>query len=613
MEEYLIIKNGLVLTLDRAGKTGYYTIIIKNGKIFLIDYDNNFNEKEFTIKNPGSVIIDATGKIVMPGLFNSKLISSYSFSRYFFKKCDYENLNNWLSLKLIDRYLLQDANNKFMKELLDISYSRSLQSGELFICESGTGISRDFFEKFFSDTDRIRQYFNISVYDYSLLKNLSGQERFISVGYKANEDINNYSLTSVKKAMSDQKPLLFFDASLSQKTIDSIKKVFGKPFISVLSEMEMISQGTVISNPTHLSEAETEILKKKKATVLISPSDYLNFNGKKTDFDSLIFSGLNLIIGTGYTGSSIFSELKILSTLISKKILDAEMLLKTAIYNPSLLFGISNITGKIERTKSADMIILSMKNLRNAPDLPEISSGTVSEFIIQNLSEKDITEIILRGEIIMKDGMSLISDPAKEVRSSEEISKKMYSEGKYLEFREKYMMRGRVDLLTGDSSESADTEKEEIFVDMNLTGDYTGEGEFTILGIKKDEFEIKREEVITEDINMKITEIVSLDNGINLLGNEEESVQILSPAERRYIPEGGQKKSEKEKNKTVKVPEIKGDEIKISFQEEVSEEKIEEGNKTDVKTDIKTEVREEFVLKKKFKFGFGDDDKAKND
>ena len=39
--------------------------------------------------------------------------------------------------------------------------------------------------------------------------------------------------------------------------------------------MEMISQGTVISNPTHLRNRD-EILKKKSNSADI-PSDYLNF------------------------------------------------------------------------------------------------------------------------------------------------------------------------------------------------------------------------------------------------------------------------------------------------------------------------------------------------
>ena len=105
MEDFIVIKNGLVLTLDRKGLAGYFNILVRNGKIYLIDYEKKFNEKEVKAKYPDAVIIDASDRIIMPGFFNSSLISSYALNKYFFRKCTYENINSWLSLKLIEKFL----------------------------------------------------------------------------------------------------------------------------------------------------------------------------------------------------------------------------------------------------------------------------------------------------------------------------------------------------------------------------------------------------------------------------------------------------------------------------------------------------------------------------
>ncbi|HMS64651.1 MAG TPA: amidohydrolase family protein [Ignavibacteria bacterium] len=612
MDEYILIKNGLVLTLDRKGMTGYFHILIRSGKIFLIDYERRFNEKEFILKYPETKIIDARNKIVMPGFFNSRLISEYSLNKYFFKKCNYENINSWLSLKLIDKYLSSSVNSDVLKELLKISFMRSLRNGELYVCESSTCIMKEFFEKNFSDVEWIRQYFNLAVYDYTMLSELSGQENFISLGFKADEDINNYSLASMKKTLAGKKLRLFIEASLSQKTFDSIKKVFGKPFITVLSEMELISRSTVISNPTHLSKAETEILINKNASVLISVSDYLNFQDKKTDFDEMISSDLNIITGTGYTGSSIFSELKILSSLISKNNLNSESLLKTAILNPATVFGVSNITGSIERNKSADMIILSLSDIRNILTIPEISSEIVSEFIIQNLSEKDISEVIFKGEILIKDKNDLSPDQNFISKKTKEISEKIYKEGKYFEFKEKYLMRGRVDSMTEETEEDADKKTDEIFVDMTMTGnEYLGEGEFTVLGIKEDEYKKLREKVKTEAVNIKISEINSLENELNFIEDDEDSQQITVP-----LP-----KKETQKNEITKSVEIKSDDQFLTSEEiKISEIKLAESQdeKIEIVEKVKkqTEENEEnekapVVIKSKLKFGFSDEDKKK--
>lgn len=624
MDEYILIKNGLVLTLDRKGMTGYFNILIRNGKIYLIDFERRFNEKEFTAKYPDTKVIDARNKIVMPGFFNSRLISSYTLNKYFFKKCNYENINSWLTLKLIDKYLSNTANSEILNELLKISYMRSLRSGEIFICESSTVIMKEFFEKHFSDSEWIKQYFNLAVYDYTMLSELSGQEKFISLGFKADEDINNYSLASMKKTLSGKKLRLFIEASLSQKTLDSVKKVFGKPFINVLSEMELISPSTVISNPTYLSKSEAEILINKNATVQISVSDYINFQDKKTDFDEMIFSDLNIILGTGFTGSSIFSEMKILSSLVSKHNLNSESLLKMATLNPARVFGVSNLTGSIERNKSADMIILSMSDIRNAITVPEISSEIVSEFVIQNLSEKDISDVILKGEILIRDKKELTSEINFALKKSEEISKTIFLEGKYFEYKEKYLMRGRVDLMNPETEEETENKPEEIFVDMTVTGsEYVGEGEFIVLGPKEDEYKNLRNKDKTEVVKIKVSEINSLEDDLNFLDEDEDTQQIAEKGNKRKtvnvkketiktvnihtgVISDTADKNENSKNENAD-NESEEIEVKETFDKE---EKIETEEKSDIEKS--SEVNENPVLvRSKLKFGFGDGDKKK--
>lgn len=516
MDKYIIIKNGLVLTLDRKGQTGYFNIIIKNNKIFLIDYENKFNEKEFRSKNPESLIIDAQDKLIMPGFFNSKLISSYTLNKIFFKKCTYQNINSWLSLKWIENYLSRIENAEMLRDLLKINYLRSLQNGEIFINESSPVITKDFSDVYFTDLEWIKQYYNLTAYDFKIPPSQDGR---ISYGIINDENVNNYSLTSVKKNLSGNKVKLFIEASLSEKTFDLIRKVFGRTLINVLAEMDMISSDTIISNPTHISPVELEILKMKNATVLLCPSDFVNLSDKKLDLDELITSGINLIIGTGYTGTDILTELKILSTLVSKNLFSYENILQTAILNPSLVYGVSNLTGSIDRNRSADLIFFDLKDLRNTLSLPETDKDNVCEFIVHNLSSKDISDVMIKGELLIKDKTEQFEKQFSYHERSEEISHKLYSAGKYFEYKEKYLMRGRVDRLSLENSgeESEIEKKPEIFVDMTETGEYMGEGEFTILGTKEEEFEKPRErdkEPVEKQFNLQ--EIKSLENDLNL-------------------------------------------------------------------------------------------------
>lgn len=603
MEEFTVIKNGLVLTLDRKSQSGYYNIIIRNGKIFLIDYENKFNEREFKIKNPQAEIIDAKNKLIMPGFFNSKLISTYSLNKLFLKKCTYENIGTWLSLNLIDKYLSAKENLEIQKDLFKISYARSILNGELFVNESSTSVKKEFFETCFEDTDWIEQYFNLTIYDYSILDDFKGLENFISVGFKTDDEINNYSLSSLKKSLAGNKLKLFLDSSLSQKNFDSIKKDFRKPFINVLADMDLISDNTVIINPLKINSSEIEILKKKKSVILISPSDYLNLSDMKTDFDELIFSGLNVIIGTGYTGNNILSELKLLPLLSSSRTISFEYIFRMAVLNPSVVFGISNVTGSVERNKSADLIFFDISDLRNTLMLPDTDSENVCEFIIKNLNTKDISDVILKGKFLIKGGEKLFQFPETLQTKAKEISDRIYSAGKYFEFKEKYLMRGRVNRidLVSFEEESGTTLKEEIFVDMTETGEYVGEGEFTILRAKEEEFEKprKREEENEPVINLK--EIKSMEDDLNLFEGLEETQQIIKP--RKLI------KKEKEVNKnTEDIKQVSAEQKNESNDKIITgKDEIEttEQNTGEIK---KEETSKSSIQYTKLKFGFKDDE-----
>jgi len=589
MDKYIVIKNGLVLTLDRKGHTGFFNIIIRNNKIFLIDYEKQFNEKEFVAKNPDATIIDATEKLVMPGFFNANCNSSYSLNKIFFKKCNYENLNSWLSLKLIDNYLSRSENSGVLIDLLKICYTRSLKNGELFVNETSPSIKKDFFDKYLSDISWIYQYYNLTAYDNSML---TGENDFISLGFKIEDDLNNYTLTSVKRSLSDINSKLIIEASLSKKSIDSIRNDFGRPFTSVLAEMELVSGNTIISNPNHLNPFEIEILQNKKSAILISPSDYINLSGEKIDMNELILSGINLIIGTGYTGSDILSELKILSTMVSMDITSFENIMQMAILNPSVSFGISNLTGSIERNKSADMIFFDLRDLRNTLTIPETDSENVCGFIIQNLASHDISDVMIKGEMLIRDKKENYSYLESAHLKAKEISDKIFSAGKYFEYKEKYLMRGRVDKL-GRNANFEDVKepvKEEIFVDMTETGEYVGEGEFTILGTKEDEFEKPRQkEEKKQAINLK--EIKSLENDLNLFDEEDELQELTND----------ELKKENKKEQKVLL-EIKDPAEEIEVTKELNSPVTEDARL------IEPEIKKPEFKKTKLKFGFKDEE-----
>lgn len=575
-DKYTVLKNGLVLTLDRRRQAGYYDVIIRGSKFFFIDYEKKFNEREFKSKNPESQIIDASDKLIMPGFFNSKLVSSYTLNKSFFKKCNYENISRWVSLKLTDNFLQGIESAELFRNLLHINYRQSILKGEVFVNESSFPIKKDFYDIYLTDNSRIRQYYNLTVFDYAILQN-KNPEMMFSMGFRIDEDINNYSFSSLKKYLNGNLIKLFIDSSLSQKTFDSIKKIFGKPLANVLADNDLISGNTILYNPTRLNQNETEILLEKNSTLLLCPSDYINLSANEIEYQALFNAGLNIITGTGYTGNDILTELKKFSVMQMTKPHSYEWLLETAITNPAKAFGISNITGSIERNKSADFITFELKDLRNILTLPETASEDICEFVIENLTVKDISDVMLKGEFLVRDKVDLSGEYESLKNSADEISAKLYSNGKYLEFKEKNLMKGRVEkmLLGAEEEEEENKIKEEIFVDMTETGEYTGEGEFTIKGAKEEEFEkpwIRNTEEKEKPVNVK--EIKSLEKELNLFEDDFGNQRVKNS--KKEIKRKKIIKQEQEKIENQTEPEIEKQEttafnkekLKFGFKDE---------------------------------------------
>lgn len=516
MDKSLLIKGGVVLTLDKLNRTGMFDITVRNGKIASIDYEGNASAKEFLAANPGGEVIDANGKIVMPGLFNSSLVSFYSLCRMFFINCDYENLGSFVSLNLIDRYLSESVNRGRLSDMLELIYKRSLRNGELFINESSSGMRKAPASEVYSNLNWIRQYFSATSYDHKLIEDPGSLRDSLSAGFRADEDLNSYALSSLKRMLVTRPSRLVIDAFLSQAAADSIRQTFGKPFVSVLADNGMLTTSSVLVNPCNITDGETGIIKEKGASVIICPSDLAHMSGDLSLPRRLFDAGIRVIAGTGLSGTDILSELKLLNSLSSSSA-SSESIIRSAVSDPAAVFGIGNVTGAIEKTRSADVILLSLRDLRNSGGLPDLDCESVCWHIISYLNTKDITDVILKGVHVVcnakEDRDRNLNDAAKMA----ELSSLLYSAGKFRDYKEKKLRKERV----GKIEIGAEiTEESEVFVDMTETGEYMGEGEFRILGNKIEEFQHPRDS-IKEESATDVIEIVSIESGVNLIDDDE--------------------------------------------------------------------------------------------
>jgi len=603
--KFKVIKNGLCLTFDNFRRTGYYNIVLKGNKIFDVDYNGELSkDNDIYRKFPDVEIVDASNKIILPSFFNSFKNSTYELSDIFLKNLSYDDLDSDISLRLINKHLGNSKSNPDFINLLTISYVKSLLNGETFLNESSKLISAEFLTTnsighINVKPDIIFNTYNIYISDYCL-----GVNRFHCIGLKGEEDLNNYTISSIRKNLQRGNKRFIVESFESRLNSERLRKLFGKSFIRVLEDNDLLSPNLIFANPVYLTNEEINLINGKKINIILSPSDWLKFSVLEPEFNRFINKDFNILIGSGVSGKGVLSELKILSNFIGKQNVSSELLMKMLITNPATTFGISNICGSLEKNKLANLIMLDLNDVRNFVLFPEIDTELVCNFIINSLDEKDISDIFFRGLHFLEKYKCEYVDNRLLFDLNINLSKTIIDKGKYAELKNNKLVK-EIYPDTGILGRSTATDMTE--ENEEKSSDITSESEFKIIGTKKIKLPIDENENYCDDeinqeyVSLNIKELTNMNNGLSLFSDYLNETKI----EHNRIP--NQNTTAEDKKPTKKL-----------FFDEVSGESITEDLKktenipvtTKQASDFKKESDKPVFKKNKMRFGFDDEYKS---
>lgn len=451
MDSFIIIKNGIVLTLDRAGRAGVHTIVVKNNKIVEIDFDNRFEIGKFIDRYPQTKLIDAQNKIIVPGFINSNCYSTFSLNKLFFKKCTFESLKENPALQIVDKYLYLVENVSKRKNIFKVNYLKSISAGEVNVIESSGDINFEYLDDVSSGSNM-----TVNIVDYENNKSANAPlDAKTFSGVRGDDQINMYLVNNLKNLTNSADVKLFLEVYQSEKDLTEIKDLFRKSLIYVLKDYNLLTQSTILSNPIYLSKNEFDVLNSTSTNVVLSPSDIVNFYPRNFDFRNFIYSDLNVSIGTGFTGKNVFSEIKLISSLCSKNIRNYEPLLKMISLNGAYAQGISNLTGSIEKNKLANFVFFDLNKFNSFASFPEIDSEKISEYIIENLNSENISDVIINGNFEVKDYKIDLKLDFNPLKTAAEVSADIYKAGNYLEYAEKQKFSKKTDHINEEIFDNA--------------------------------------------------------------------------------------------------------------------------------------------------------------
>lgn len=426
------------------------TILIKNA---LILNPNNFEEKTQSLliindliaeisdeidESNVDKIIDATGKILLPGLVNTHTHLSMTLFRGL---ADDLSLDSWLN----DHIWPMEANLNG-----DYCYAGALLAAIELIKSGTTTLSDMYF--YMEDVARaideagLRAVLSYGMIDFgdaerredelkqnlTLFENCNGMaEGRIKVflgphsPYTASEEL----LIKVRQLADEYNMGIHIHVSETEKEINDVSEEKGLRPFEYLDKIGFLGPDVVAAHCVWLSDNEIEIIKKNDVKVSHNPCSNMKLASGISPVSKLIKNDICVSIGTDGASSNnnldLIEELKTASLLQKVSTLDPNVLNSHEAFAMGTIkgaeaLGLDDEIGSIEVGKKADIILIDTNSANMVPD-----SSTLTSNIIYSANGSNVDTTICNGKILMENKQLTILDEQEVYSKAREAIKNL--------------------------------------------------------------------------------------------------------------------------------------------------------------------------------------------
>ena len=427
----MLIQNAILISMDEKREK------IEPGMDIRIRKDKIETIGKHLAPEQNEKIIDATNKVVMPGLINTHAHIPMSIFR---ETVDGLPLQSWLQDKI---WPMED---KLTKQ--DIYYASYLSFLEMI--RTGTTTINDMYFM----TEQIieaAEVTGIRLQTTRTLMDLSGEEegenrlkelKTLIKNYQGKDDrvtfnVGIHGLYTASKpyvekciAFAKENDLnIHMHFCENTKEVKDIEESYGKKPIEVLEEL-FSNEKVLLAHCVKLSKEEiTRLSQLKQISISHCPVSNLKLGCGVANIAEMVKQGINVSIGTDGQGSGsnldLWESMKY-AALLQKGIeedavqMSAYEVLKMGTINGAKALGLEQKIGSVEEGKLADMIIINLDNIVMQPVNDIIAD------LIYNAKGNNVETSIVNGNILMENHqLQFENEEAEVIEKCGEIMKRI--------------------------------------------------------------------------------------------------------------------------------------------------------------------------------------------
>ena len=408
----ILLKNATIVTMEKENPVLQNASLgITGRKITLLLSKTNDQQ--------ANRIIDCTGKVIMPGLYNCHAHAAMTMFRGYANDL---NLEDWLFNHILP------AERKWTPEL--IKTATTLAVAEMI---AGGTVS-------FTDMYYFMDMVADVAYETGVLANVSnavvGPDKDTYDFHKDN--VYGQTLKAIEKYHKKEDGRVKIDASIhgvytshppawaqvmefthkhgldmhvhlseTKTEHEGCIKTYGKTPAGVFAEHNVFDVRTLAAHGTWVTDEDIAILAEKGVTVAHNPLSNLKLASGLAPISKMIMAGVNIAIGTDSVSSNnshnLFEEIKMASLLQKYATNDptampAYKTLELATTNGAKAQGRDHESGKLKEGYDADIIVLDFNNPRQTVCYDPVLN------LAYSTSDKDVEMTMVRGKILYEKG-----------------------------------------------------------------------------------------------------------------------------------------------------------------------------------------------------------------
>ncbi len=193
--------------------------------------------------------------------------------------------------------------------------------------------------------------------------------------------------------------------------VEKSRDEHGMPVIPYAKKQNLFEAKVVAAHCVHIDEGEIHTLLHHNVGVVHNPTSNLKLASGYAPVSKMIEAGLNVGIGTDGTASNndldMFEEIR-LAAFLAKSVsgdptsLPAHTALEMATRTGAKALHIGDITGSLEPSKRADIILIDISRLHNSPRFHR-DPGSIYAQLVYATKSSDVSDVMVNGKWLMRE------------------------------------------------------------------------------------------------------------------------------------------------------------------------------------------------------------------